>query len=219
MTAFDAGQMIAPELVTAFTNGFALSLGLILAIGAQNAFVLRQGLMRRHVFAVALFCAVSDALLIAAGVGGAAVFISGFAATHSAWLFGLAALWLSVYGFMRARDAVLGVSGLSSATKSEASFLATMGTAALLTYGNPHVYLDTVVLLGTISVQYHGLQKLVFGFGAALASLIFFFVLAYGAALIAPAMARPQAWRVLDAIIAVIMFGLAASMARAGGLI
>ena len=203
----------------AFFTGFALGFSLIVAIGAQNAFVLRQGLLRRHVFAVGLFCAVSDALLIAVGVGGLSLSIADFAEQHAGVLFGLASLWLAVYGAMRLRDAVRGDAHMKRQDKGELGLLATLGVAAALTFGNPHVYLDTVVLIGAVSLQFAAMNKLCYAFGAMTSSFVFFFGLVYGAQFLAPVMARPNAWRVLDAGIAVIMFALAAAMLRAGGLI
>ena len=206
-----------PVTLYAYATGFAIGLSLIVAIGAQNAFVMRQGLMRSHVFAVALFCAVSDAVLIAIGVGGVSVLVAGFAARHSGLLFGLASLWLGFYGGLRLRDAIRGSGGISGDAHIRNGLGATLTMAALLTFGNPHVYLDTVVLIGTVSLQFSGVEKISFGLGAASASFVFFFGLAYGARLLAPLMARANAWRVLDAVIALIMFVLAVSMLRAGG--
>ena len=205
--------------VYAYVTGFAIGFSLIMAIGAQNAFVLRQGLLRRHCFAVALFCAVSDALLIAAGVGGISLFIADIAAQYEALLFGFAGLWLFIYGAMRVRDAVRGETGLVREKGATTGLWATLAITAALTFGNPHVYLDTVVLVGTVSLRFEGFDKISYGLGAVSASFVFFFSLAYGARLLAPQMERANAWRVLDAGVAVIMFVLAVSMLRAGGLI
>ena len=205
--------------VSAFGTGFAIGLSLIMAIGAQNAFVLRQGLMRRHVFAIALFCAGSDALLIAAGVGGISLFIAQFAAQHSGFLFGFASLWLAVYGALRLRDAIRGDGHISHHNGMQTGLVPTLAITAMLTFGNPHVYLDTIVLIGTVSLQFEAMNKLYYGLGAAISSFVFFFSLVYGARFLAPYMERPNAWRILDAGIAAIMFALALSMLRAGGLI
>jgi len=206
-------------MVTAFSSGFSLSLALIVAIGAQNAFVLRQGLLRQHVLPVVLFCAVSDAVLIAVGVGGAAFLLTDLAASYRPWLFGFASIWLAAYGGLRTRDAIKGSGNPTNKTKSGQSFGAIIGTAAVLTFGNPHVYLDTVLLIGTVSVPFTGADKLAFATGAASASFLFFFALGYGASLFAPWMARPHAWRIVDGMIAAVMFALAFSMARTGGLL
>ena len=200
-----------------FVTGFALGFSLILAIGAQNAFVFRQGLLRRHVLAVVLFCALADMLLIVVGVAGLSFLVADFAERHAPILFGLAAIWLFAYGALRLRSAARAGDGLEGDGESGGGFAATLATAAVLTFGNPHVYLDTVMLIGTVSLQFDGADRFAYGAGAALASLVFFFSLGYGAGLLAPQMKRPNAWRVLDGVIAIIMFALAIGMARAGG--
>ena len=200
-----------------FGTGFALGFSLILAIGAQNAFVLRQGLTRRHVLPVVMFCAVADMLLIVAGVGGVSLLIADIASRHAPALFGLAAIWLAGYGLLRVRSAVLANGAISDGDGVSAQLLPTLVTAAVLTFGNPHVYLDTVVLIGTVSLQFDGTDRIAYGAGAATASFVFFFSLGYGATLLAPQMKRPNAWRIFDAVIALVMFGLAIGMALAGG--
>ena len=204
-------------LASSYATGFALGFSLLVAIGAQNAFVLRQGLLRQHVFAVVLFCAVADMVLIVVGVGGLTLLIADVAARYEAALFGLAALWLAGYGVMRLRSAIRANAAIKADAAGSDSLAAVLTTGAVLTFGNPHVYLDTVVLLGTVSVRFTGMDKLAYGTGAATASFVFFFALGYGASLLAPQMQRPNAWRVLDTIIAVVMFALAIGMARAGG--
>ena len=211
-------DMMTPA-ISAFGTGFAIGLSLIMVIGAQNAFVLRQGLMRRHIFSVALFCAGSDALLIAAGVGGVSMFIEEFAARHSALLFGFASLWLALYGALRLHDAIRGNGHVAQHNGAQMGLVPTLAITAMLTFGNPHVYLDTVVLIGAVSLQFEAMNKLYYGLGAAISSFVFFFSLVYGARFLAPYMMRPNAWRILDAGIAAIMFALALSMLRAGGLI
>ncbi|MGC6453318.1 MAG: LysE/ArgO family amino acid transporter [Candidatus Puniceispirillaceae bacterium] len=204
-------------LPSSFLTGFVLGFSLILAIGAQNAFVLRQGLLKQHVFPVVLFCAVSDMILIVAGIGGVSLLIADFADRHAPTMFGLAAIWLVVYGIMRLRSAVTADQMMSAGEASQASLAAALTTAAVLTFGNPHVYLDTVVLIGTVSLQFDGMAKLAYGAGAAVASFVFFFSLGFGAKLLAPQMRRKNAWRILDTLIALVMFALAFGMARAGG--
>lgn len=200
-----------------FGTGFALGFSLILAIGAQNAFVLRQGLTRRHVLPVVMFCAVADMLLIVAGVGGVSLLIADIASRHAPALFGLAAIWLAGYGLLRVRSAVMANGAISDGDWVSGQLLPTLVTAAVLTFGNPHVYLDTVVLIGTVSLQFDGTDRIAYGAGAATASFVFFFSLGYGATLLAPQMKRPNAWRIFDAVIALVMFGLAIGMALAGG--
>ena len=204
-------------LASSYATGFALGFSLLIAIGAQNAFVLRQGLLRQHVFAVVLFCAVADMALIVLGVGGLSLLIADFAARYEAVLFGLAAIWLTGYGVMRLRSAIRANAVITADAAGSDSLTAVLTTGAVLTFGNPHVYLDTVVLVGTVSVRFTGMDKLAYGIGAATASFVFFFALGYGAGLLAPQMQRPNAWRVLDTIIAAVMFALAIGMARAGG--
>ena len=144
-----------------FATGFVLGFSLILAIGAQNAFVLRQGLLRRHVFVVVLFCALADMLLIVAGVAGVSLMIADFAERHAPLLFGIAALWLAAYGGLRLRSAVRAGSALAGEGQEGGSLAATVATVAILTFGNPHVYLDTVVLIGTVSlVRWCGQDRL-----------------------------------------------------------
>jgi L-lysine exporter family protein LysE/ArgO len=203
--------------VSALVTGFLLGLSLILAIGPQNAFVLRQGLLNQHVLPVVLFCALSDALLIALGIAGVSLAIAEFAEQYKPTLFLIAAMWLGVYGFQRFMDAWRGNATLQLATDERGSLRGTLGAAALLTFGNPHVYLDTVVLIGTLSLQYSGFAKLAFGAGAVLASLAFFSALAFAARLMLPLMRKRHAWRVIDGVIAGIMFVLAAGMLFAGG--
>lgn len=211
MTELDMAQGLR-----ALVTGFLLGLSLILAIGPQNAFVLRQGLLSQHVLPVVLFCALSDALLITLGIAGVSLAIKEFAEQYQPTLFLLAAGWLSVYGVQRLRDAWRGDAALQLASGERGSLRNTLGVAALLTFGNPHVYLDTVVLIGTLSLQYSGLAKVAFGAGAVLASLVFFSALAFAARLMLPLMRKRHAWRVIDGVIAGIMFVLAVGMLFAG---
>jgi L-lysine exporter family protein LysE/ArgO len=198
-----------PPSFNAFASGLALSLALIVAIGAQNAFVLRQGLRREHVGAVVLFCALADALLIAAGVGGMAQLLGqrpaladALAAVGAAFLFGygVRALW-------RARRSAGLHAGGAAGTLSLGRALA---QAAGFTLLNPHVYLDTVLLVGSVGAQQAGVLKAFFVAGAACASAAWFGTLGFGARLLAPWFARPRAWQLLDALIGVTMFALAA---------
>lgn len=195
--------------MTSFWAGFSLGFSLILAIGAQNAFVLRQGLLHRHVFAVCAFCALSDALLIAAGVAGFGSLARAVPWFETAMRYGGAA-FLIWYGWRNARAAWAGGGALGAQGKGADSLRAALVTLTALTWLNPHVYLDTVVLVGSISAQYP--SQLRFGAGAVLASFVFFFSLGYGARLLAPLFARPRAWQALDAIIALTMWSIAASL-------
>ncbi|WP_377505436.1 LysE/ArgO family amino acid transporter [Octadecabacter sp. R77987] len=195
--------MLAPALI-GFTTAFAL----ILAIGAQNAFVLRQGLLRQHVFWLCLFCAASDALLITAGVVGFGVIVAQFPSLPVVMALGGAA-FLFAYGAMRFWAAWKGDYALTLAGKS-ASLGVTLATAAAFTWLNPHVYLDTLGLIGAISTDFTApREKLAFGIGAVTSSFVFFFSLGYGARLLAPVMQSARAWQVLDVIIGVVMWALA----------
>ncbi len=198
-------------MMEAAVAGFLTGFSLILAIGAQNAFVLRQGLRREHVAAVVAVCAGSDALLIAAGV-------AGFGAVSRAvpWL-AEAMRWagvafLLVYGALRFRAALKGGEALRPAEGRTASLRAVLGTCLVLTWANPHVWLDTVVLLGSISAQYPG-RGLQFALGAMLASALFFSALGFGARLLAPVFARPQAWVWLEVGVGLVMWAIAAGLA------
>jgi L-lysine exporter family protein LysE/ArgO len=193
-------------LTTAFFPGFLLGLSLILAIGAQNAFVLRQGLRRAHVFAVCLACALSDAVLIVAGVVGFGALAEAVPWVETVMRYGGAAflLW---YGWRAAQAAWLGGQALDAGGASREALRSVLLTALALTWLNPHVYLDTVVLLGSISAQYE--NRSAFAAGAVTASFTFFFSLGYGARLLAPVFARPRAWRLLDAGVALTMWAIA----------
>ncbi len=191
----------------AFLNGFALGFSLILVIGAQNAFVLRQGLRREHVFAVCMTCALSDAMLIALGVTSL-----GRVAQALPWIAPVmrygGAGFLIFYGVLNARAAWRGGERLKPGQNGRGSLRSALLTSLALTWLNPHVYLDTVVLLGSVSAQYD--PAIWFGIGAASASFAFFFSLGYGARLLAHLFARPAAWRVLDSVVALTMWGIAA---------
>jgi L-lysine exporter family protein LysE/ArgO len=196
-----------------FVQGLALSFGLIVAIGAQNAFVLRQGLRREHVGGVVLFCAAADALLIAAGVMGMAQALG--QSPNLARALALAgAVFLAVYGWQalrRARQA-------HRLDAAEAGSALTLGgavaQAAAFTLLNPHVYLDTVMLVGAIGAQQPAALQGWFISGAAGASLGWFSLLGFGARWLAPLFARPRAWQVLDGLIGATMFVLSALLVR-----
>jgi len=195
---------------SAFIPGFLLGASLILAIGAQNAFVLRQGLRKEHVFWVCLICALSDAALIAAGVAGFGVLI-----TAAPWLapvmrFGGAA-FLAAYGLRSLWSAWRKKGALNPSDDVRKPLGATMAACLAFTWLNPHVYLDTVVLLGSVGAQYAG-RRAVFAGGAIASSFLFFFSLGYGARLLRPLFANPRAWRVLDGLIGITMLALAAKL-------
>ena len=195
----------------AAVQGYLVAVSLILAIGAQNAFVLRQGLRREHVAAVVAICALSDAVLIGAGV-------AGFGALSGAvpW-FGEAMRWLGVafllvYGALRFRAAARGGEALRPTEAGSVPLGRVILACLLLTWGNPHVYLDTVVLIGSISAQYAPHQT-AFGVAAALGSLSFLSALGFGARLLAPVFARPVAWVWLEIGVGCTMWAIAAVLA------
>jgi L-lysine exporter family protein LysE/ArgO len=194
----------------AFFQGFATSAALIIAIGAQNAFVLRCGLKREHVLAVVLVCAVSDALLITLGVAGLGTLVQ-----RSPTLLTLAryggALFLIGYGVLAARRA-FGRSALATGDDAPMTLRAAIATCLAFTYLNPHCWLDTVVLLGSISSQQPEGSRAAFGVGATAASFAWFFALGFGARALRGVFERPVAWKVLDALIALVMWGIAASL-------
>lgn len=192
-------------------TGFATGFSLILAIGAQNAFVLRQGLIRQHVFWLCLLCATSDALLITAGVLGFGVIVEAAPMLPQvmAWA---GAAFLFVYGAMRLWAAYLGNYDMQLSGQS-AGLWATLATAAAFTWLNPHVYLDTLGLIGAISTKFDmNVERYAFGIGAVLSSFVFFFGLGYGARLLAPIMQSARAWQVLDVLIGIVMWALAAML-------
>jgi len=198
--------MPLPYIAEFFTGAFS-GLALIVAIGSQNAFVLRQSLRREHRLPITMICVAADVILIFAGIAGLGAIVQ----THSELLmlarYGGAA-FLLVYGSMAANRAwqgeQLGVTSGAGMTRLGA-ILACLG----FTFLNPHVYLDTVVLLGALANQHGSHGRWPFGFGAALASLLWFTALAYGGSFLAPLFGKKLAWRLLDSIIALIMLSLA----------
>jgi L-lysine exporter family protein LysE/ArgO len=197
-------------MLAAAIDGFLLGGSLIVAIGAQNAFVLRQGLKREFVLPICLICALSDALLIAAGVAGLGTLVRQSPTALTLVTMGGAA-FLFLYGsraFARAARP-----GALAVDEGRAPRLAAAVAACLaFTFLNPHVYLDTVLLLGSLSGRYAGTARLAYGTGAAAASFAWFFGLGYGARLLAPIFADPRAWRILDIGIAIVMWALAARL-------
>ena len=199
-------------MIAAFFTGLKLALGLILVIGPQNAFVLRQGLRREHVLAVVLFCAASDAILIAAGVAGLSALTAMVPLAQDILRWGGAA-FLLVYGLRSFRAAFRGGEVLRAAEGRGAALGPALATVAALTWLNPHVWLDTVVLIGSVAAQFPG-DRLAFGAGAASGSFLFFFTLGFGARLLAPLFARPRAWQVLDVAVGVIIWSVAYTLIR-----
>ena len=190
-----------------FLQGLALSLGLIVAIGAQNAFVLRQGLRREHVASVVFFCAITDALLIAAGVLGMAQALGERPmVAHALALAG--AVFLAAYGWNALRRALQQNGLLANEEGDGLTWAAAMAQAAAFTLLNPHLYLDTVLLVGSIGAQQPADLQVWFVVGASSASLLWFCALGFGARWLAPLFAKPRAWQVLDILIGLTMWAL-----------
>ncbi|TGD89797.1 amino acid transporter [Mycolicibacterium sp. CH28] len=196
--------MTSPLLV-----GFLTSFALIAAIGAQNAFVLRQGIRGEHVLAVVSVCAISDLLLITAGIAGVGALITAHPHTVAVAKIGGAAFLLS-YGALAARRA-LKPATMAPARDGSTRLISVLLTCLAMTFLNPHVYLDTVVLLGTLANQ-HADGRWLFGIGAVTASVVWFFSLGFGARRLAGLFATPLTWRILDGLIAATMIALGVSL-------
>lgn len=181
-----------------------------MAIGAQNAFVLKQGLRGQHVLAVVLTCAISDAVLIGAGVLGFGVLVQSAPWIELVMRYGGAA-FLVFYGARSLLSAFRSKDSLAPEGEDLSALGPVLLTCLALTFLNPHVYLDTLVLLGSISTQ-HGELAWIFGLGAAFSSFVFFVSLGFGAAMLRPLFANPNAWRVLDVLVAIVMFSIAGSL-------
>lgn len=193
-----------------FITGFLLGASLIIAIGAQNAFILRQGLLRQHVFILCLICALSDAILIALGVAG----IGGFLARSPYLIASIrlgGAVFLLWYAFVSFKRA-LNPQSMEAAKETSTDLKTAVATCLAFTFLNPHVYLDTVLLVGGLSASFEGNGRVAYTVGAMLASFVWFFGLGYGARLLQPVFEKPRAWQILDFIIAFVMFAIAASL-------
>ena len=191
-------------------SGLGFGLSLIVAIGAQNAFVLRQGLRREHVLPVVVICALSDALLIALGVGGLGSLLQ-----LAPWLLVVVRLggaaFLIVYGILAARRAFRPAALVATDDGRRTPLWTAVATVLALTWLNPHVYLDTIVLLGSIAAT-HGDDRWWFGLGAVVASILWFTALGFGARYLRPLFATPVSWRILDGVIAIVMIAIAVSL-------
>lgn len=197
-------------MLTSLLAGLGLGLSLIVAIGAQNAFVLRQGLRREHVLPIVVICALSDAVLIALGVAGLGALIE-----QADWLLVVVrvagAAFLTWYGVRSALSAFRPGTLDTDPEGAPVPLRSAVLTILALTWLNPHVYLDTVVLLGSIGAT-HGDNRWWFALGAALGSVAWFSALGFGSRMLRPLFARPASWRVLDALIAVVMIAIAVSL-------
>jgi len=190
--------------------GFALGGSLIIAIGAQNAFILRMGLIRRHVFVLCLICALSDAVLIALGVAGLGAVVDSQPQLLKFISIG-GGLFLMVYSIFAIRRMIYPETMESRSTGSM-SLARAISICLAFTFLNPHVYLDTVVLVGALAAAWQGQQRLVFAVGAIIASFVWFFALGYGARLLAPLFEKQISWQILDALIAIVMAWLGISI-------
>lgn len=200
--------MLAP-----FLTGFSIAFSLILAIGAQNAFVLRQGVRGEFVGPIVLFCAASDALLIFMGVYGAGAIINQFPSLKTA-LIAFGVVFLLFYALTRFYAAFKNENLDQERTKPAKSLRTALVTCAAFTFLNPHVYLDTWVLMGALSMPYSGTSKLAFALGASFSSFVFFTSLGYGARILRPIFQNPKAWKVFDIFIGLLMLGLAWGLAK-----
>src|SRR3954468_2004907 len=198
----------ASALFATVLTGVGAGASLIVAIGAQNAYVLRQGLRREHVLPIVLICILSDAVLIAAGVAGIGAIIKAapLALEIVRWA-GFA--FLVLYALFAARRALRPERLRAADGAGATTLLAAVTTCLALTWLNPHVYLDTVLLLGSLSASHGDPGRWFFGAGAVIASILWFGMLGFGARYLAPVFARPIAWRILDGAIAVLMLALA----------
>lgn len=199
-------------MFAAAITGLLLGGSLIIAIGAQNAYILRMGLLQHHVFWLCLFCAVSDALLIMLGIAGLGAIVEAQPTLLTAIAL-MGAAFLLTYAFIAARR-VWKPSALLAAQSERPSLKQALAVCAGFTWLNPHVYLDTVVLVGAFSTRYEEELRIAFGTGAVTASFLWFFALGYGARLLKPVFANPRAWQALDAIIALVMALLGLSLLR-----
>ena len=195
-----------------FVKGFGVGGGLIVAIGAQNAFVLSQGIRQNHHLVIALICSVCDALLICAGVAGVGAMLAANQAmtTVAAWA---GAAFLFWYGFRAFRSA-LKSSALETDDAGPTSLRSAIFITLAVTLLNPHVYLDTVLLLGSISAQIPGMARYLFGAGAMTASVVWFFSLSVGGKLLAPVFRQPKAWKILDGLVCATMWTIAVTLIR-----
>lgn len=194
-----------------FLNGLALSAGLIIAVGAQNAFLLNRALRNQHQYSVALFCSLTDASLISLGIFGMGSLVQA-QPDLLFWIAWAGVVFLFVYGALAFKSAAGAHSMDIDSSNSDYSLTKALAVAASVSLLNPHLYLDIMVLLGGISSQYLGSEKLWFGFGAVSASFMWFFGLAWGAKWLMPVFRNPLAWRVLDGLIGIMMWGIAAGL-------
>lgn len=199
------------ELINVFFTAFVLAAGLIMAIGAQNAHVLRQGIAGHYVGITVILCAFFDTVLMTSGVFGFGWLLTQLPMLEDVARLG-GAIFLLWYGSRCVRSAMAPISSVSVESRVATSLPAAIATVSAFTLLNPHVYLDTVVLIGSIGGQYEGSARTVFAVGAFTASWVWFIALGYGARLVRPYFENPRAWQVLDGFIALVMFAIALSL-------
>lgn len=204
----------------AFINGFFLGFSLILAIGVQNSFVIRQGLAKNHVILTVAFCAIADILLIITGISGIGLITKKFFNAFDEWIFLVAALWIGYYGVSHINNVFKSFKkDIQEFTPEKLGIKQTLLKLFVFTFVNPHVYLDTLVLIGIISLQYKGIDVWNFGLGASFASVIFFSALGFGASAMSSFFKSKTAWRILDSIIAFIMIFMSLKLIYQSGII
>lgn len=198
-------------MITIFLSGLILGGSLIIAIGAQNAYVLKQGLLRSHVFLICFICALSDAVLITIGTSGIGKIIE----KHPDWLQVITwggAIYLVIFGITSIRTAFSNQTLSAASTDTSQNIKTVVTTVLALTFLNPHVYLDTVLLIGSIASPYTHDERIYFTLGAISASFIWFFSLGYGARVLIPLFKKPLAWKILNTMIGIIMWWIAYSL-------
>ena len=196
--------------MTAFISGLFLALSLIVAIGAQNAFVLRQGIRGEHVFLTVITCCISELMLVSLGVVGFGALVEAAPWATQIILY-IGAAFVFVYGALSFKSAFTSSDALSTQGQVVKSWQAVLATTLAMTWLNPHAYLDTTMLIGSLSAQY-GPLRWHFAMGAVIGASLFFFALGYGAKMLRPIFEKPFAWRILDVIIGVTMWVIAASL-------
>lgn len=194
-----------------FIKGYTTSTSLIVAIGAQNAFVLRQGIARSHVFIIALLCSIIDAIMIIIGVGGVGTLITSSHLLLSIAKYGGSA-FLFFYGSAAFYRALFKKHNISMAISVNMGLKATIITILVTSFLNPHLYLDTIVLIGSIGAQFAPQERPMFVLGAIIASFVWFFALSYGAGYLAPLFEKSISWKILDILIGIIMWSIAISL-------
>jgi len=200
-------------MLSIYVQGFLLTAGLIIAIGAQNAFVLSHAVRGNHPLLIASLCAASDLLLIGLGLAGVGSLVAGHPLLMRYAALG-GALFLAVYGALALRSALCGSSGLHSSEVVTSARRGLILSTLAVTFLNPHAYLDTLVLIGSIGGQFPLEQRMIFGAGAVSASLLWFFTLGVGGPFLAPLFRRPSAWRFLDGLVCLMMWGIALTLVK-----